>query len=195
MNKQPPIQTSGTQLLLWAALALRFRRAIEIALTAAPLTSIVQWFSFRAVVSILLGLGAECVSGEASPCLVATIDDGNMRLDVTCQEPREKLSTPVSFVRCQILWSNSELAHVLDHSPCCQHFLAETCRRSIDRQNHTARRVDEIVVVVSQSGRPTFDGPGGIGIGRRYHLLAIGRSSGSATGFCCSSSARYSCTV
>jgi hypothetical protein len=54
--------------------------------TAAPLTSIVQRFSFGTVVGIFLGLAAERISGEPSSCLVLTIDNrgllgSNVRLD------------------------------------------------------------------------------------------------------------------
>jgi hypothetical protein len=54
-------------------LALRFRPAIEITLTAAPLTSKVQWFPFRTVVRIFLGLVTELPSCEVSLGLVTAI--------------------------------------------------------------------------------------------------------------------------
>jgi hypothetical protein len=152
-------------------LALRFRRAIEIALTTAPLTPIVQRFSLWTVVSIFLGLVAERSSSEASSCLALTIDNRNVGLNVTLEKPGQKLSASVSLVRRQILRPYSELAHVLDHAPRGQHFLAKTCRRCIHRQNHATGRVDEIVVVVCQRCRPTLDRPGSIWIGCRHHLL------------------------
>ncbi len=67
-------------------MALRSCRTIEIALTAASLTTIVQWFSFWAVVCIFLGLVAERVTGETSACLVPMINDWNVWLDVSLQQ-------------------------------------------------------------------------------------------------------------
>jgi hypothetical protein len=46
------------------------------------LTSIVQRFSFWTVVGIFLGLIAERISGEESSCLVLTIDDRNVGLNI-----------------------------------------------------------------------------------------------------------------
>jgi len=43
----------------------------------------------------------------------------------------------------------------------------------MDRQNDSARGVDQIVVVVAQLRRPTFDSPGSIWIGRRHFLLKL----------------------
>jgi len=60
---------------------------------------------------------------------VTAIDDGNVGLNVMVQDPRQKLSAPVSLVCRQILRPNSEPARVLDHSLRGQYFLAETCRR------------------------------------------------------------------
>src|ERR1700691_2316193 len=174
MNKQSPIGTSGTCVLLRAPLALRFRRAIEIPLTAAPGTSIMQWFSFRTVVRIFLGLVTELLSGEVSLGLVAAIDDRDMRLNVALQQPRQKLSASVSLVCGQTLGVNSKLANMLKHTPRSQRFLTETCRRRMDRQNHPARRVHQIVVVVTQHRRPTFDSPGSIRIGGRHLFLQLG---------------------
>jgi hypothetical protein len=41
-----------------------------------------QWFSFRTVVRIFLGLVTQLVSGEVFLGLVAAIDDRDMRLNV-----------------------------------------------------------------------------------------------------------------
>jgi hypothetical protein len=43
----------------------------------------------------------------------------------------------------------------------------------MDRQNNSARGVDQIVVVVAQHCRPTFNRPGSIWVGRRYLLLML----------------------
>jgi hypothetical protein len=94
-----------------------------------------------------------------SLCLVAAIDDGNMGLNVLLQQPRQELAASVSLVRSQILWPNSKLAQELEHPSSSQHFLAEARRRGIDRQNHSARRVYQIVVVVSEGRWPAFDRP------------------------------------
>src|SRR5882762_8908960 len=112
------------------------------------------------------------LSREVPLCLVATIDDGNVGLNVALQQPRQKLPTAISFVCCQIQWSNSEMAHALKHASRCQRLLTETSRRRFDRQNHTARRVDQIVVVVAQRRWPALDRPGSIWIGRRYLILS-----------------------
>jgi hypothetical protein len=62
-------------------------------------------------------------------------------LNVTLQQPRQKLSTSISLVCCQMQWSNSEMAHALKHASRCQRFLTEASRRGFDRQNHTTSRV------------------------------------------------------
>jgi hypothetical protein len=56
-------------------------------LTTAPLTSIVQRFSFWTVIGNFLGLIAERISGEESSCLVLTIDDRNVGLNIPPSSP------------------------------------------------------------------------------------------------------------
>ena len=104
----------------------------------------------------------------------AAVDDRNMRLNVALQQPRQKLSASVSLICGQTLWVNSKLANMLQHAPRSQCFLTEQRRRRMDRQNHSARRVHQIVVVVAQRRRPTFDSPGSIRIGGRHLFLQLG---------------------
>lgn len=85
----------------------------------------VQRFSLWTVVGIFPGLVAERITREESSCLVLTIDDRNVRLNVACQEPSQKLSTSIGLVGYQILWVNSELTNTLNHTPRGQSFLTE----------------------------------------------------------------------
>jgi hypothetical protein len=115
--------------------------------------------SFGTVVRIFFWLVAKMLYCEASLRLVTAIDNWNVRLNVTCQEPSQKLSTSIGLICCQILWVNSELTNMLEHTPRCQCLVTEQCRRRMDRQNDSAGRVDQIVVVVAQQRRSTFDSP------------------------------------
>jgi hypothetical protein len=46
--------------------------------------------------------------------LVTAIDNRNVRLNVSCQEPSQKLSTSIGLICCQILRVNSELINMLN---------------------------------------------------------------------------------
>lgn len=70
-------------------------------MSLAALTVTAQRLSFRTIINILCRLKTELLSGEASTRLVPAIDDRNVWLDVTCQQPGQKLSAAVSFVGSQ----------------------------------------------------------------------------------------------
>jgi hypothetical protein len=70
--------------------------------TTSPLASIVQRFSFGTVVCIFFWLVAKMLCCEASLRLVTAIDNRNVRLNVTCQEPSYKLSTSICLICCQM---------------------------------------------------------------------------------------------
>jgi hypothetical protein len=95
---------------------------------------------------------AKMLSCEMSFRLVTAIDNRNVRLNVSCQEPSQKLSTSIGLIGYQILWVNPELTGMLNHTPCGECLLTEQGRRRMDRQNDSARGVDQIVVVVAQPG-------------------------------------------
>src|SRR5713101_7348554 len=85
MHEQPAIGRGGTASLLRTALALRRRRAVGVTLTVAAPTAIAQRFSFGAVVDVLRWFVTELVAGEVSTGLMATIDDGDVRLHSSSQ--------------------------------------------------------------------------------------------------------------
>src|SRR6266849_945548 len=142
IHEQPAIGRRGTALLLRAALALRRRRAVGVALTVAALTAIAQRFSFGTVVSVLLGLIAELLSGEASTRLVTAVDDRNVGLDVPLQQPGQKLSAAVGFVGSQAFRAKPQLVYLLQYPPGGQHLLPEARRRGLHRHNDATGRID-----------------------------------------------------
>src|ERR1700693_4949157 len=100
------------------------------------------------------------LSCEMSFGLVTAIDNRNVRLNVSCQEPSQKLSTSVGLIGCQILWVNSELTNMLEHTPRSQCLVTEQCRRRMDRQDDSAFGVDTTVCLVARPRRAAFYCPG-----------------------------------
>src|SRR5215472_14476690 len=75
--------------------------------------------------------------------------------EILFQQPSQKLSASISLVRRKVPRANSKPGHMFQHSSRGQDFLAEAGRGSFNRQDHTARRIDEVIVVVTQCRRAT----------------------------------------
>src|ERR1700687_5156253 len=85
VHKQSAIGPRGATFLLRAARALRFRGAIEVALTLAPASVKREHLSLWAIVGILGGFVMKLVACEAPLRLMTTVDNRDVRLHPTFQ--------------------------------------------------------------------------------------------------------------
>jgi hypothetical protein len=98
VDEELAIRGRSTEFFLWAALALRCGRAVGVASSLAALTVIAQWLSGGTIISVLGRLVTELLSGEASTRLVVVINDRDVGLDVSLQQPGQELSAAIGFV-------------------------------------------------------------------------------------------------
>src|SRR5664279_1122669 len=152
MHKQSAIGPRRASFLLRAVRALRFRRAIEVALAVPPAAVERERLSLRTVVGILRRFVTKLVASEAPFRLMTTVYNRNVRLHAAIQQPRQKLSTAVCLIGSYIFRSNPQFLGSLDHPARSNGLLREPCRCGFYSQDDPTGRIDEIVIVVSHLG-------------------------------------------
>jgi hypothetical protein len=87
-------------LLLRAPLAVCFRCLVNKPLGGPRQTAVAQLFPFRALIDVLDRIVAKLISRKASIGLMPTVDDRNVGLHMTSQQPSQELSTSVGLISC-----------------------------------------------------------------------------------------------
>ena len=113
--RKPAVGTRSTQFLSWAALALRFGRTVRVRLISALQPPITQRFTLRTIIDILGWIIAKMIVSETAVSLVPVINDRNMGLYSSRQQPGEELAFPLCLVCPQALGSYPELLDPFHH--------------------------------------------------------------------------------
>src|SRR6516162_11014075 len=147
VNEDPPSRSASATFLDWAALALRLRGLINVALCLVVHSTVAQCLALRTAKDIFDLVVLKLVTSEVPMRLVASIDHRDIRLDASLQQPRQKLSTAVGLIRSHTLGTDAEpLFHLCEHAARRQRLLPKSCLRCFHSQNDTTGIVHQIVI-------------------------------------------------
>src|ERR1039457_4872754 len=167
--------------------ALRFLRTrpttfaapdIGVSAVANIQADIVELFPRRTAIAITFGLIREPLGTvERTVLSVDTVAGSHIGRDVPIRQPLQEHPVPVGGVGRYRFWLSSlPLREASEHVLCGHRFLTHPCCRRLYSHDYATVVVDQIVVVVTQSGRsPTLGGVSRIGIGGRHLVLLMHR--------------------
>src|ERR1700737_806200 len=142
---------------------------------------IVELFPRRTAIAIAVGLIREPLGTvERAVLSVDTVAGSHIGRDAPIRQPLQELPVPIGRVgRYRFLVSFLPLRETSEHVLRGYRFLTHPCCRRLYSDDHATVVVDQIVVVVPQSGRcPPLGGVGRIGIRGRYLALLMHRLFG-----------------
>src|ERR1700731_2707490 len=138
-------------------------------------TTIVEWLACWTDIAIIFGFVSETFwTVERTPLSMDTVTGPHVGSDASIRQPLQKLPVPVRGVgRYRFWFSSLPLREASEHVLRSHRFLTHPCCRRLYSHDDATVVVDQIVVVVPQSGRSsTLGGVGRIGI-RGRHLFFL----------------------